>query len=191
MPEHLWTCVIKSPILTSSCLISLNGNGGSVGLRRLHLYNIEGIDDTALASLSVCPSLIDLEIVCLYVNLKLTLESLSKHIPLIERLICEFSSRDHNALEYETCSKFVLNCPNITTLALKGFAMPDSLAIKLIKGFRKLKHVDFSDTYCLTGSFLKNLGTNGGGNNLEVMILRDTTDLKQVGTIGLVLFSLP
>ncbi|PWA82035.1 F-box protein [Artemisia annua] len=57
--------------------------------------------------------------------------------------------------------------------------------------FRKLKHVDFSDTYCLTGSFLKNLGTNGGGNNLEVMILRDTTDLKQMGTIALVLFSLP
>ncbi|GKB81454.1 RNI-like superfamily protein, partial [Tanacetum coccineum] len=182
LDEYIRAYRMPQSLLTHSCLSSLNGNGGAPSLRSLHLYNIKGMDNTALlASLSVCPSLIDLEIVCLYVDWKLTLESVSKHIPLIERLICESSSSDeHDSLEYSTCSKFILNCPNLTALALKGFEMPDCMARKLVKGFRKLKYVDFSNTYFLSGSFLKNLGTNGGGENLEVMILHDTTNLKQV-----------
>ena len=97
-----------------------------------------------------------------YVQWKLTLESVSKHIPLIERLICESSSEgvfkianflispvlgntvgsfllshadEHAGLEYATCRNFIRNCPNITTLALKGFEMPDFKALKLVKVF--------------------------------------------------------
>ena len=69
----------------------------------------------------------------------LTLNSVRKHIPLIERLIFESvgpsQADDYDGLEYSKCSKFVLNCPNITTLALKGFKVPDSMAHELIKVF--------------------------------------------------------
>ncbi|PWA94371.1 F-box domain, Leucine-rich repeat domain, L domain-like protein [Artemisia annua] len=163
-----------SSILTSDCLWYLNINHGAHGLRRLHLYNVRWRDNFALlCSLSDCPSLIDLEIVC-FDRWNLTLESVSKRIPLIERLIFESvgpsQADDYDGLKYSTCSKLVLNCPNITTLALKGFKVPDSMAHELIKGLHKLKHVDFSTSYSFTGSFLENLGTNGGGNNLEVKV---------------------
>ena len=74
----------------------------------------------------------------------LTLEDVSKCIPLIERLVFEFvgpsqaddyDGDDYDGLKYSTCSKFVLDCPNITTLALKGFKVPDSMAHELIKVF--------------------------------------------------------
>ncbi|THG18382.1 hypothetical protein TEA_015457 [Camellia sinensis var. sinensis] len=56
----------ESSILTRSCLSFLSGDSGAPGalLRRLHLYNIERMDNASLcASLSACPSLLDLEIV--------------------------------------------------------------------------------------------------------------------------------
>ncbi|CAL5413856.1 unnamed protein product [Camellia sinensis] len=59
----------ESSILTRSCLSFLSGDSGAPGalLRRLHLYNIERIDNASLcASLSVCPSFLDLEIVGLF-----------------------------------------------------------------------------------------------------------------------------
>ncbi|KAL9997289.1 hypothetical protein Hdeb2414_s0639g00927921 [Helianthus debilis subsp. tardiflorus] len=56
----------------------------------------------------------------------------------------------------------------------------DYKARMLVKGLRKLKIVDFSTSYSFTGAFLKNLGSNGGGKHLEVMILRDCMHLKEV-----------
>ncbi|KAF2325197.1 hypothetical protein GH714_025098 [Hevea brasiliensis] len=56
----------ESSILTRSCLSPLSGDSGAAGtlLRRLHLYNIERMDNTSLCgALSACPSLLDLEIV--------------------------------------------------------------------------------------------------------------------------------
>ncbi|KAJ9543055.1 hypothetical protein OSB04_022762 [Centaurea solstitialis] len=50
----------------------------------------------------------------------------------------------------------------------------------LVKGLRKLKYVDFSTSYSFTGTFLRNLGANGGGNHLEVMLLRDCMHLKDI-----------
>ncbi|XP_024974211.1 F-box protein At4g02760-like [Cynara cardunculus var. scolymus] len=174
----------ESSILTRSCLNSLSGNGGAPGahLRRLHLYNIERMDNTALlASLSACPSLLDLEIVGLHVELRHTLESVSKHCPLIERLVFESSKTGRDdGLKYPTCNEFVLNCPNITTLALKGFKLHDYKARMLVKGLRKLKHIDLSTSYSFTGAFLKNLSANGGGDHLEVMMLRDCMHLKEI-----------
>ncbi|XP_028082519.1 uncharacterized protein LOC114283848 [Camellia sinensis] len=56
----------ESSILTRFCLSFLSGDSGAPGalLRRLHLYNIERMDNASLcASLSICPSFLDLEIV--------------------------------------------------------------------------------------------------------------------------------
>ncbi|XP_076941448.1 F-box protein At4g02760-like [Bidens hawaiensis] len=175
----------ESSILTRSCLSSLSGNCGAPGygvhLRRLHLYNIERMDNASLlTSLSACPNLLDLEIVGLHVELRHTLESISRNCPLIERLVFESSKTGRDdGLKFPTCNEFVLNCPNITTLALKGFKLHDYKARMLVKGLRKLKHLDLSTSYSFTGAFLKNVSGNGGGDNLEVMILRDCMHLKE------------
>ncbi|GKV27764.1 hypothetical protein SLEP1_g36899 [Rubroshorea leprosula] len=53
-------------ILTRSCLNPLSEDNGAAGalLRRLHLYNIERMDNTSLCvALSACPNLLDLKIV--------------------------------------------------------------------------------------------------------------------------------
>ncbi|KAJ0946358.1 putative leucine-rich repeat domain superfamily, F-box-like domain superfamily [Helianthus annuus] len=178
----------ESSILTRSCLNSLSGNGGAPGygvhLRRLHLYNIERMDNASLlTSLSACPSLVDLEIVGLHVELRHTLESISRNCPLIERLVFESSKTGRDdGLKFPTCNEFVHNCPNITTLALKGFKLHDYKARMLVKGLRRLKHLDLSTSYSFTGAFLKNVSGNGGGggDNLEVMILRDCMHLKEI-----------
>ncbi|KAA8550855.1 hypothetical protein F0562_002539 [Nyssa sinensis] len=174
----------ESSILTRSCLISLSGDSGAPGalLRRLHLYNIERMDNTALcAALSACPSLLDLEIVGLHVELRQTLESVSKHCHLIERLFFESSKTGRDdSLKLPTCSDLVNNCPHLTSLALRGFKLHDYKARMLVKGFRRLKYVDFSTSYSITGAFLRNLGGSAGGHILEVLILRDCMHLKEL-----------
>ncbi|KAI3783083.1 hypothetical protein L2E82_13145 [Cichorium intybus] len=175
--------VAPSSILTRPCLSSiLSANGGAHGslLRRLHLYNIERMDDMALLeSLSVCPSLVDIEIVGLHVELRQTLESVSKQCPLLERFLFESSKKGRgDDLKYGICYEFGVKCPKVTTLALKGCNLDDYKVGMLVKGLRELKYVDFSASYFLTGSFLEYLGTYGGGNNLEVVILRDSMHLK-------------
>ncbi|KAI3783077.1 hypothetical protein L2E82_13139 [Cichorium intybus] len=163
--------VAPSSILTRPCLSSiLSANGGAHGsrLRRLHLYNIERMDDMALLeSLSVCPSLVDIEIVGLHVELRQTLESVSKQCPLLERFLFESSKKGRgDGLKYMICYEFGLKCPKVTTLALRGCNLDDYKVSMLLKGLHELKYVDFSASYFLTGSFLEYLGTYGGGNNL-------------------------
>ncbi|KAL2953008.1 hypothetical protein AAZX31_19G143200 [Glycine max] len=90
----------ESSILTRCCLSPLSGDGGAPGalLRKLHLYNIERMDNASLgAALSACPSLLDLEIVGLHVELRQTLMSVSANCHLIERLFFE-SSKTGNSL---------------------------------------------------------------------------------------------
>ncbi|XP_023765244.1 F-box protein At4g02760 isoform X1 [Lactuca sativa] len=184
----------KSSILTRSCLGFLGANGGASGshLKRLHLHNIKMMDNTALlASLSVCPSLVDLEIVGLDVDASSTLKFVSRHCRLIERFVFDLSkSKDSmgrlmkrrlfddegNFIGNSACEELVLNCPKITTLALKGCRLSDYNAHKLLKGFHELKYVDFSTSCFFSGSFLN----KGDGNNLEVMILRNCSRLKKV-----------
>ncbi|KAE9460598.1 hypothetical protein C3L33_07488, partial [Rhododendron williamsianum] len=199
--------------LTRSCLSSLSGDSDAPGarLRRLHLYNIERMDNAALcAALSACPSLLDLEIVGLFssdshVELRQTLESVSKYCHLIERLYFEASKAGRDdSLKWPTCNDLVKNCPHITSLALRGFKLHDnkvrvlvkvchsqpSIVIALgcraklhsdsnlivsIQGFHKLKYLDFSTSYSITGGFLRNLGGDAGGNQLEVEVARMCT----------------
>ncbi|KAJ9188124.1 hypothetical protein P3X46_003516 [Hevea brasiliensis] len=174
----------ESSILTRSCLSPLSGDSGAAGtlLRRLHLYNIERMDNTSLCgALSACPSLLDLEIVGLHVELRQTLVSVSMNCPLIERLFFESSKTGRDeSLKSPTCADLVNNCPNLISLALRGFKLHDCKVRILVKGFRKLKYVDFSTSYSITGNFLRNLGGSTGGNLLEVLILRDCMHLKEV-----------
>ncbi|XP_050237309.1 F-box protein SKIP17-like isoform X2 [Mercurialis annua] len=174
----------ESSILSRSCLYPLSGDTGAAGtlLRRLHLYNIERMDIASLCgALSACPSLFDLEIVGLHVELRQTLVSVSTSCPLIERLYFESSKTGRDeSLKSPTCVDLVNNCPNLTSLALRGFKLHDCKVRILVKGFRKLKYVDFSTSYSITGNFLRNLGGSTGGSLLEVLILRDCMHLREV-----------
>ncbi|KAG5055300.1 hypothetical protein JHK85_007810 [Glycine max] len=154
----------ESSILTRCCLSPLSGDGGAPGalLRKLHLYNIERMDNASLgAALSACPSLLDLEIVGLL------------------GILSAVSCRD-DSLKAQTCFELVNNCPHLTSLSLRGFKLHDCKVRVLVKGFRKLKYVDFSTSYSITGNFLRNLGSCNGGNLLEVLILRDCMHLKEM-----------
>ncbi|CAH9078411.1 unnamed protein product [Cuscuta epithymum] len=174
----------ESFFLTRSCLAPLSSNGGTTGsyMKRLHLYNIERLDDAALyVALSVCSSLRDVELVGLNVDLSLTIGSISTSCPLIERLFLESSKAGRDcSLKLQLCCDLSSNCPNLSSLTLRGFKLHDSRVCVLVKGLRKLKHVDFSTSYSVTGTFLKNLGGNAGGNLLEALILKDCVHLKEV-----------
>nr|KYP43335.1 F-box protein SKIP17 [Cajanus cajan] len=174
----------ESSILTRSCLSPLSRDGGAPGalLRKLNLYNIERMDNASLGgALSACPSLLDLEIVGLHVELRQTLMSVSANCHLIERLFFESSKTGRDdSLKTQTCEELVNNCPHLTSLSLRGFKLHDYKVRVLVKGFQKLKYVDFSTSYSITGSFLRNLGSSNGGNFLEVLILRDCMHLKEM-----------
>ncbi|KHG14569.1 F-box SKIP17 -like protein [Gossypium arboreum] len=198
----------ESSILTRSCLYPLSGDNGAAGtlLRRLHLYNIERMDNASFCvALAACPSLLDLEIVGLHVELRQTLISVSSNCHLIERLFFESSKTGRDdSLKSPTCVDLVNNCPNISSLSLRGFKLQDYKVRILVKvlgrvglhkyldfwssgccmpgrvGFRKLKYADFSTSYLISGTFLRNLGSGFGGNLLEVLILRDCMHLKEV-----------
>ncbi|MED6210341.1 hypothetical protein PIB30_063245 [Stylosanthes scabra] len=174
----------ESSILTRSCLSPLSRDGGAPGalLRKLYLYNIERMDNASLGqALSACPSLLDLEIVGLHVELRQTLMSVSANCHLIERLFFESSKTGRDdSLKTQTCLELVDNCPHLTSLSLRGFKLHDYKVRVLVKGFQKLKYVDFSTSYSITGSFLRSLGNCMGGNLLEVLILRDCMHLKEV-----------
>ncbi|KAL2320961.1 hypothetical protein Fmac_029930 [Flemingia macrophylla] len=179
----------ESSILTRCCLSPLSGDVGAPGalLRKLHLYNIERMDNASLSvALSACPSLLDLEIVGLHVELRQTLMSVSAYCYLIERLFFESSKTGRDdSLKAQTCFELVNNCPHLTSLSLRGFKLHDCKVRVLVKGFRKLKYVDFSTSYSITGNFLRTLGNCNGGNLLEVLILRDCMHLKEMEVAGL------
>ncbi|KAI4326511.1 hypothetical protein MLD38_031819 [Melastoma candidum] len=172
----------ESPILTRTCLSTLSCDGAAAGklLRRLHLYNLERMDSTSLCvALSACSSLIDLEIVGLHIELRQILVSVGKNCHLIERLFFESSrtGRD-DSLKSPTCIELVNNCPHLNSLSLRGFKLHDCKVKTLVKGFRKLRYIDFSTSYSITGTFLRNLGHSSSGCLLEVLILRDCMHLK-------------
>ncbi|PPR91189.1 hypothetical protein GOBAR_AA29485 [Gossypium barbadense] len=127
----------ESSILTRSCLYPLSGDSGATGtlLRRLHLYNIERMDNASLCvALAACPSLLDLEIVGLHVELRQTLMSVSSHCRFIERLFFESSKTGRDdSLKSPTCFELVNNCPNLSSLSLRGFKLHDYKVRILVK----------------------------------------------------------
>ncbi|KAJ8492700.1 hypothetical protein OPV22_014421 [Ensete ventricosum] len=174
----------ETSLLTRSCLLALSVDGGAAGilLRSLHLYNIDKMDNSALCTaLSSCPHLLDLEVVGLHVELKRTLDAVSSNCHCIERLLFESSDTGRDdSLNSATCIDLVNGCPNIVSLALRGFKLHDHKVRILVKGSRHLKFVDFSTSYSITGTFLRNLSGGTNAHPLEVLILRDCLHLKEV-----------
>ncbi|RZC48872.1 hypothetical protein C5167_017295 [Papaver somniferum] len=172
-----------SYILSRSCLTSLSLDGGASGalLKKLHLYNIDKMDNTTLrVALSVCQALTDFEIVGLVTELKQTLESVSTNCPNLECLLIEsYKTGRDDSLKSTTCVGFINGCPRLTSLALRGFILQDYKIRILMKGFRKLKFVDLSASYSITGTFLRNLGSGTSGHQLESLILRECMHLKE------------
>ncbi|KAI3980914.1 hypothetical protein MKX01_025479 [Papaver californicum] len=173
-----------SYVLSRSCLMSLSMDGGASGalLKKLHLYNIDKMDNTALrVALSACKALMDFEIVGFVTELKQTLESVSRNCPNLERLFFEaFKTGRDDSLKSPTCVDFVNGCPRLTSLALRGFNLQDYKVRILVKGFRELKFIDLSTSYLINGTFLRNLDSGTSGHQLEVLILRDCVHLKEV-----------
>ncbi|XP_047308664.1 F-box protein SKIP17-like [Impatiens glandulifera] len=172
----------ETSILTRSCLISLSAENGTPGalLKTLHLYNIERMDNLALCTaLEACPSIRDLEIVGLHVELRQTLDSVSKNCQLVERLFFESSKTGRDdSLKGPICSDLINNCPHLTSLALRGFKLHDQICGRLLKGLRKLKFLDFSTSYSITGQFLR-IGSCARRSPLEVLVLRDCMNLRE------------
>ncbi|KAL7593631.1 hypothetical protein Lser_V15G31675 [Lactuca serriola] len=169
--DEQWEYMEGPPFLTGCCLSSLCANGGVAGscLRSLQLYRIgmkdkETLSEALSASLSVCHSLVQLKIV---------------------DMECSYQSyngvRPPDMLETSVCKEFVVNCPKITTLAVQTCILFPCVAFELVKGFNELKYVDFTNCFSLTGAFLEDLATEGGGNSLEVMILKGLYSLDKVG----------
>lgn len=172
----------KISYLTRSCLDTLSLENGAAGalLKTLHLYNIDEMDSRALCkAISFCPSLADLEVVGLHIQLRSLLNCLSSHCHHLERLCCQSSKTGRTeALKTRTCVQLVKGCPNLSSLALRGFKLNDQKVNVLLKGFHYLKLVDFS-TAPVTGTFLRSLAESGNEPPLEVLILRDSTRLKE------------
>ncbi|CAL9074144.1 unnamed protein product [Musa acuminata var. zebrina] len=174
----------ETSLLTRSCLLALSVDGSAAGnfLRSLHLYNIDKMDNFALCkALSSCPFLLDLEVVGLHVEPKRMLDAVSMNCHTIERLFFESSDTGKDySLNTPTCTGLVHGCPNLMSLALRGFKLHDHKVSILIKGLRHLKFVDFSTCYSITGTFLRNLGSDMNAHMLEVLILCDCLHLKEV-----------
>ncbi|WVZ06052.1 hypothetical protein V8G54_019398 [Vigna mungo] len=96
-----------------------------------------------------------------HVELRQTLMSVSANCHLIERLFFESSKTGRDdSLKAQTCFELVNNCPHLTSLSLRGFKLHDCKVRVLVKGFRKLKYVDFSTSYSITGNFLRLVVSN-------------------------------
>ncbi|THU72568.1 hypothetical protein C4D60_Mb04t13520 [Musa balbisiana] len=164
----------ETSLLTRSCLLALSVDGGAAGnfLRSLHLYNIDKMDNFALCkALSSCPFLLDLEVVGLHVEPKRMLDAVSMNCHTIERLFFESSDTGKDySLNTPTCTGLVHGCPNLMSLALRGFKLHDHKVSILIKGLHHLKFVDFSTCYSITGTFLRNLGSDMNAHMLEVEV---------------------
>lgn len=69
-----------------------------------------------------------------HVELRQTLESVSKSCPLIERIYFESSKTGRDdSLKLPTCNDLVNNCPYLTSLALRGFKLHDPKVRVLVK----------------------------------------------------------
>ncbi|XP_023636930.1 F-box protein At4g02760 isoform X2 [Capsella rubella] len=162
-------------LLTRSCLAPLTFNHGFAGghLRSLHLYYLRSMDVESLSTvLSACLNLTDLKIVG-FVPLE-QLELLTRNCRLIKHLFIEiYSSADSSLL------KFVDNCANLISLSLLCFLLNDTIAQKLVRGFRQLKYINLSRSLEISGCFLRGLGLSCKDSPLETLILRNCYNLEE------------
>ncbi|KAI3993044.1 hypothetical protein MKX01_009787 [Papaver californicum] len=156
-----------SYVLSRSCLMSLSMDGGASGalLKKLHLYNIDKMDNTALrVALLACQALMDFKIVGLVTELKQTLESVSSNCPNLERLFFEsFKTGFRNlkfvdlSTSYSIAGTFLRNLGSGTSehqlevlilrdcMHLKEVEVGRLLTAVLSRDFQFLKHLDISN----------------------------------------------
>lgn len=172
--------------LSKSCLGPLIAKDRAVGamLETLHLFNICKMDSLNLCRVIVaCPALTDLELVGLRINARVVLNTVALHCHGLKRL-CFQSPKEsgwspYGIIKTVNCIQVVQGCPNISSLALRGFRLPDQKVTVLLKGLHHLMEVDFSEADLLTGSFLRDL-TGSGQPLLQSLILRDCVRLRGV-----------
>lgn len=167
-------------VLSGSCLTPLFHNRGCIGklLRSLHLYDNKWLDKNfLLRALSVCSNLTDLKIVGLHFM------SLDKVLGLLtnkcEHLFLEKQIGYSGRLSFNLDTPFERNCPYLTSLSLIGFDLGDMKTYHLFKGLAKLKYLNISRTYSITGRFLRHFGNDFRGSLLETLILRDCDSLEK------------
>ncbi|AEE82225.2 F-box-like domain superfamily [Arabidopsis suecica] len=172
-------------LLTRSCLTPLTFNHGFTGghLRSLHLYHLRMIDCGSLSPvLSACLNLTDLKIVGLISgsrdNPLEQLGLLTRNCRLIEHLFIEIYGAA-GLITDSSLLEFAANCPNLSSISLLGFLLNDAILQKLIKGFRRLKHINLSSSPEISGCFFRGLELCGKDSPLETLILRDCYILKE------------
>ncbi|KAH7284469.1 hypothetical protein KP509_34G055400 [Ceratopteris richardii] len=186
--DSAWTAVSGNIFLTKSCLEPLFVSGGAVGLllQTLHLQNIVELDSRNVCkAIAACPGLMDLQIIGLHINERKVLRSVSMFCHKLTHLCLESPRPDFSSswLSYSmrtvSCSELVNGCPNISSLSLRGFKLPDQKVKLLLKGLRHLSEADFSGADMLTGLFLRDLASSSG-QKLRSLKLCDCSHLRAV-----------
>jgi F-box/leucine-rich repeat protein 2/20 len=132
--------------------------------------------------LSACLNLTDLKIVGLISgsrdNPLEQLGLLTRNCRLIEHLFIEIYGAA-GLITDSSLLEFAANCPNLSSISLLGFLLNDAILQKLIKGFRRLKHINLSSSPEISGCFFRGLELCGKDSPLETLILRDCYILKE------------
>eukprot|EP00898_Chlorokybus_atmophyticus_P003606 jgi/Chlat1/4246/Chrsp27S04317 len=179
------------PLLTKSCLDSLERFGASRSLRNLCLYNlpIDSLDVRAICSaVASCRNLERLEVVALYVYLTDIVECVAQHCPKLISLQLQLpkgSSLSHpwnlpgrlDSLKVSICHQLTRGCPKLKQLSLRNLILQDRKVEVFMKEL-SLERLDLSGADYLTGSFLRALSCSKS-SGLKSIVLRDCLRLKE------------
>ncbi|GBG87907.1 hypothetical protein CBR_g46206 [Chara braunii] len=161
-------------------------------LRVLHLYNVLALGIGPLRrALAACPLLQDLELVGLKVGISVVMECLSTNCHQLQELTYQPSKgtkwgpgvwTHQGIVKTSACLSLVKGCSEIHSLSLRGTTLSDRKADILVKGLSRLVHLDFSDSWDLTGSFLARSLLRGEKHIcvLHSLVLRDCAHLNQI-----------
>ncbi|KAJ0250151.1 F-box domain-containing protein [Hirschfeldia incana] len=166
--------------LSGSCLAPLSNNHGFLGklLRSLHLYDNGWLDKKyLLRALSECSNLTELKIVGLWY-----FSAFAKVLDLLtskcEHLFLE--KIGYGRLTFNDATPLERNCCYLTSLSLIGFDLGDVKTYHLVKGLTKLKYLNISKTYSISGGFLSHFSNDFKGSLLETLIMRDCNSLEEI-----------
>ncbi|KAI5061066.1 hypothetical protein GOP47_0023571 [Adiantum capillus-veneris] len=186
--DDAWRAVNGNVFLTKSCLEPLLVSGGAFGalLQTLHLQNIVELDSRSVCKvIAACPGLLDLEMIGLHVDERKVLRSVTMCCHKLTRLCLQSPKAEYSnswvsySMRTLSCNEIINGCPNIASLSLRGFKLPDQKVRLLLKGLHHLLDVDFSGADMLTGSFLRDL-VSSGDQMLRSLKLCDCISLKAV-----------
>ncbi|MCO5581390.1 hypothetical protein L7F22_035273 [Adiantum nelumboides] len=158
--DDAWRAVDGNVFLTKSCLEPLLLSGGVAGglLQTLHLQNIVELDSRSVCKVvAACPGLLDLEMIGLHVDERKVLRSVTLCCHKLIRLCLQSPKAEFSnswvsySMRTLSCNEIITGCPNIASLSLRGFKLPDQkvrLLLKEIQGSDILRLMD----QCVTSS---------------------------------------